>query len=88
MALHIQHMQKALFQMNLHLTNVLRDITGLTGMQIIRSIIAGERDPKILAQMRDPRCAKSQAEIEKSLTGNWREEHLFIPFTNEDYLIF
>lgn len=77
MTTHIQHMQKALFQMNLHLTNVLSDITGLTGMKIIRSILAGERNPEILAQMRNPRCAKSKAEIEKSLTGNWREEHLF-----------
>lgn len=74
---HIQHMQKALFQMNVQLTNVLSDITGLTGMKIIRAIVTGERDPKVLAQMRDHRCAKSQEEIEKSLTGTWRAEHIF-----------
>lgn len=77
MAIHIQHMQKALFQMNILLSNVLSDITGATGMQIIRAIIEGVRDPKILAQLRDKRCAKSLEEIEKSLTGNWKKEHLF-----------
>ncbi|OFW85075.1 MAG: IS110 family transposase [Alphaproteobacteria bacterium RIFCSPHIGHO2_12_42_13] len=77
MAVHIQHMQKALFQMNIQLTNVLSDITGLTGMQIIRAIVAGQRDPKVLAQFRDRRCAKSVEEIEKSLTGHWKNEHLF-----------
>lgn len=70
-------MQKALTQMNLHLSNVLSDITGLTGMQIIRTIVNGERDPKKLAKMRDPRCKNSVDVIEKSLTGNYREEHLF-----------
>lgn len=74
---HIQHMQKALEQMNLKLTNVLSDITGTTGMKIVRSIIAGERNPKKLAKHRDPRCKKSEEEIAKSLHGNWREEHLF-----------
>jgi len=77
MAAHIQHMQKALFQMNIQLSNVLSDITGLTGMKIIRAIIAGQRDPKVLAQFRDYRCAKSVKEIEKSLTGHWKNEHLF-----------
>jgi transposase len=70
-------MQKALTQMNLHLRNVLSDITGLTGMQIIRAIVNGERDPKKLAKMRDPRCKNPIDVIEKSLTGNYREEHLF-----------
>src|SRR3990167_3922822 len=74
---HIQHMQKALSQMNLQLSNVLNDITGATGMKIIRSIVAGVRDPKVLAEMRNYRCAKSEDEIEKALTGHWREEHLF-----------
>lgn len=46
-------------------------------MKIIRAVVAGERNPKKLAQMRDPRCFKSQDEIEKSLTGHWREEHIF-----------
>ena len=74
---HIQHMQKALEQMNLKLTNVLSDITGTTGMKIVRSILAGERNPKKLARHRDPRCKKSEKEIAKSLHGNWRNEHLF-----------
>jgi transposase len=74
---HIQHMQKALEQMNLKLTNVLSDITGTTGMKIVRSILAGERNPKKLARHRDPRCKKSEKEIAKSLHGNWRDEHLF-----------
>lgn len=74
---HIQHMQKALEQMNLKLTNVLSDITGTTGMNIIRSILSGERDPKKLAKHRDPHCKKSDKEIAKSLHGNWRDEHLF-----------
>jgi transposase len=74
---HIQHMQKALHLMNLQLTNVISDITGLTGMTIIRAIVAGERDPVVLAQHRDCRCTSSQAEIAKALTGNYRAEHLF-----------
>ena len=53
---HIQHMQKALTQMNLHLHNVISDITGVTGMKIIRSIVGGVRDPKDLANLRDERC--------------------------------
>jgi transposase len=76
-AAHIQHMQKALQQMNVQLTNVLSDITGVTGMKIIRDIIAGLRDPYRLAQHRDKRCAKSEEEIIKSLEGNYRHEHLF-----------
>jgi len=74
---HVQHMQKALQQMNLKLTNVIKDITGQTGMQILRSILAGERDPMQLAQFRDYRCKHSAEEIAKSLEGNYREEHLF-----------
>jgi transposase len=73
----VQRMQKALAQMNLHLSIVLSDITGLTGMKIIRSIVAGERDPKKLAQLRDVRCKQPIDVIEKSLTGNYRTEHLF-----------
>lgn len=76
-AAHIQHMQKALQQMNLQLTQVLSDITGKTGLAIIRAILAGERDPQRLATLRDDRCAKSEAEIVKALTGNYRAEHLF-----------
>jgi hypothetical protein len=74
---HIQHMQKALTVMNLRLTNVLSDITGVTGMKIMRSIVAGERNPEVLASYRHNNCAKSQAEITKSLEGNYKREHLF-----------
>jgi transposase len=76
-AAHIQHMQKALTQMNLRLTNVLSDITGVTGLKIIRAIVAGERDGHKLAQFRDERCKKSEAEIAKSLEGHYKREHLF-----------
>ncbi len=76
-AAHIQHMQKALELMNLKLTNVLSDITGVTGMKIIRAIVAGERSPEVLARYRDRRCAKSESEIIKSLQGHYKQEHLF-----------
>ncbi len=76
-ATHIQHMQKALTQMNLQLHNVISDITGLTGMAIIRSIVTGVRDPKALAKLRHERCHNPEEIIEKSLIGNYREEHLF-----------
>lgn len=76
-SMHIQHMQKALQQMNLLLHNVVADITGVTGMTIIKAIIAGERDPKVLARHRDPRCRNSVQTIAKSLVGNYREEHIF-----------
>ena len=74
---HIQRMQKALTQMNLKLQHVLSDITGATGIRIIEAILAGERDPVTLAQLRDPRCKHSCETIAKALKGNWREEHLF-----------
>jgi transposase len=74
---HVQHMQKALHQMNLLLTNVVKDITGLTGMTIIRAILDGERDPYKLASYRNEHCARSEAEIAKSLQGNYKPEHLF-----------
>ena len=74
---HIQHMQKALSQMNLQLHNVITDITGETGMNIIRAIVDGERDPQKLARYRHSRCKNSLATIEKSLEGNYREEHIF-----------
>jgi transposase len=76
-AAHIQHMQKALQQMNVRLSPTVTDITGVTGMAIIRAILAGERDPVQLAQLRQRGCAKSEAEFVKALTGNYREEHLF-----------
>jgi transposase len=76
-ASHIQHMQKALHLMNIQLTNVISDVTGVTGMKIIRSILAGNHDPQQLAQYRDGRCKKSVEEIAKSLEGDYRPEHLF-----------
>ena len=76
-AAHIQHMQKALQQMNVQLTQVLSDLTGLTGLQIIRAIVAGQRDPVQLAQLRNPRCRSSHDDIAKALTGNYRPEHVF-----------
>ncbi len=76
-ASHIQHMQKALQQMNLKLTNVLSNVTGNTGMSIIRDILNGIRDPQELAKHRDHRCRKSAEAIAKSLEGDYRNEHLF-----------
>ena len=74
---HVQHMQKALEQMNLKLTEVLSDITGLTGRTIIRAILRGTRAPEKLAKYRDKGCKASEAEIAQALTGSYREEHLF-----------
>ncbi len=74
---HIQHMQKALHLMNVQLTNVISDITGLTGMKIIRAIVSGEQDPQKLARYRNEHCASSEEEITKSLQGNYKKEHLF-----------
>jgi transposase len=74
---HIQHMQKALEQMNLKLTHVVSDIAGLTGLAIIRAILAGERDPHVLARWRDRRCKADEATIARALEGTWRREHLF-----------
>jgi len=76
-AAHIQHMQKALQQMNLKLTSVLSDISGVTGMQIIRAIVAGERDPQVLARYRQKGCKQSPERIAAALEGNYRPEHLF-----------
>ncbi len=75
---HILHMQKALLQMNIQLPQVLSDITGLTGLAIIRAIVAGERDPVTLAQLRNPNCKSSEDQIAKALTGAWREEQIFV----------
>jgi transposase len=74
---HVLHMQKALHLMNIQLTNVISDITGQTGMHIIRAIVAGQHDPVTLAQYRDPRCHSSETEIAKALSGHYRDEHLF-----------
>jgi transposase len=74
---HIQHMQKSLEQMNLKLSQVVSDITGLTGMGIIKAILSGERDPVKLAKLRDPRCKSSEATVARALEGHYRKEHLF-----------
>jgi transposase len=74
---HIRHMQKALQQMNVKLTEVVSDITGLTGMSIIKAILAGERDPEKLAKLRHENCKNDEATIALALHGNWRIEHLF-----------
>lgn len=76
-AAHIQHMQKALTLMNLQLHHVVADVTGVTGMKIIRAIVKGERDPHELAQMRDPRCKASLDTVRAALVGNYQPEHLF-----------
>jgi len=74
---HIQHMQKALTFMNLQLHHVVTDITGATGMRIIRAIVSGERDPAVLASMRDRNCKSSEDTICSALNGNYEPEHLF-----------
>ena len=73
----IQHMQKALVQMNIQLANVISDVAGETGLKILRAILAGERDGQVLAAMRNSRIQASAEAIAKSLQGNWRAEHLF-----------
>ncbi|AFY92486.1 IS110 family transposase [Chamaesiphon minutus] len=77
-SVHIQRMQKALTQMNVQLHRVVSDITGVTGMAIIRAIVAGERDPQQLAALKDPRAKRSTAEIAAALVGDYRVEHLFV----------
>ena len=74
----VQRMQKSLVQMNIQLAEVLTDVMGSTGQAIIRDIVAGQRDPKVLARHRNVRVKASAEEITKALTGNWREEHLFV----------
>jgi transposase len=84
-SIHIQRMQKALSEMNLHLHQVLSDITGVTGLKIIQAIVAGEKDPKVLATYRDRRVKSTEADIEAALTGDYRSEHIFI-LSQELYL--
>jgi len=74
---HVQHMQKALTQMNLQIHNVISDITGVTGMAIMDAILAGERNPEILADLKNWRIQASRETLIKSLTGDYRSEHLF-----------
>jgi hypothetical protein len=76
-ATHIQHMAKALQQMNLRLDNVVSDITGQTGMRILKAMLGGERNVEKLGLMRDPHCKASAEVIAQSLVGNYRQEHLF-----------
>lgn len=73
----IEHMKKALTEMNVRLDQAVSDVTGQTGMRIIRAIVAGERDPLVLAAMRDDRCSKNEVAIANDLTGKWAEHHLF-----------
>jgi transposase len=74
---HVQHMQKALTQMNVQLANVIADIVGETGQKILRAIVTGQRDGQVLGAMKNVRIRASVEEIAKSLQGNWRAEHLF-----------
>jgi transposase len=76
-AAHTQHMHKALTQMNLQIHHVLSDITGVSGLAIIDAILKGERNPQLLAGLRDGRVHASEETIRKSLVGNYRREHLF-----------
>jgi len=77
-ASHVQHLQKALTQMNLQIHNVISDLTGVTGLAILEALLAGERDPQKLAALKDHRIKASRDTIARSLHGDWRPEHLFI----------
>ena len=73
----VQHMQKALAQMNIQLANVISDVAGVSGQAILRAIVAGERNPYVLAGLKNSRIHASEDDIARSLNGNWRSEHLF-----------
>ena len=73
----LRRMQKSLDQMNVRVHRAVSDVDGVTGMAILRAIVEGERDARKLAQLRDPRCRKSEEEIAEQLSGHWREDHLF-----------
>jgi transposase len=75
---HVQHMQKALTQRNVQFQHVISDIRGLTGLAILDAIVAGERDPAVLAKLRDPRIKASEETMGKWLEGNWRSEHILV----------
>jgi len=75
---HVQHMQKALHQMNVLLPKVVKDITEVTGMAIIQRILDGERNPVKLAKLRNPHCKSTEEEIAKALKGDYRQEHVFV----------
>lgn len=75
----VQHMQQALSQMNIHLHHVVSDLNGETGLRILDAILAGERDPRKLVELRDAQCRKSTPEeMAAALQGDWRQEHLFV----------
>ena len=74
----VQRMQKALVQMNIQLTEVLSDVMGVTGQAIIRDIVAGQRNPAVLARHRNARVKASELDVRRALTGNWRDEHIFL----------
>ncbi len=74
---HVQHMPKALTQMNVQIHHVISDITGVTGLAVVDAILNGQHDPLELAKLRDPHIQASEETIRKSLVGNWRPEHLF-----------
>jgi len=73
----MQQMHKAVAQMHRKLTQVVSDITGVTGMAILTAILAGERAPQRLAKLRNPHCHHTEDDIAKALRGTWRAEHLF-----------
>src|SRR5262249_40858348 len=76
-AQHVQHLQKALEEMNVKLTEVVSDVVGQTGLKILRDIVRGERDPQRLARARHENCKRTEEEIARALQGTWRPEHLF-----------
>lgn len=73
----LQHMQKALSEMNVHVHHVVSDLGGVTGMKIVRAIVGGERDPHRLAQLRHPTCKRDAAAFAAALQGHWRADHVF-----------
>ena len=73
----VLRMQKALEQMNLQIHKALSDLSGQTGLRMLRAIVAGQRSPHVLAKLRDDRCKATEEEIVKALTGHYRDEHLF-----------
>src|SRR5271165_4215407 len=75
---HIQRIQKTMTQMNIQLANVLSDVSGVTGQAIIKAILAGERNPHVLAVFRECRVKATEGEIARSLEGNWQEDLLFV----------
>ena len=84
-AAHVQHMHKALTQMNVQLHHVINDITGLTGLAIVDALLQGERNPEELAKLRHYRIQADEETIRKSLVGNWRREHLFALQQSRDF---